>query len=88
MHPGHFLFVEYAGRLVMRFLLASVVIVATISPAAAYTEAQIQACTPDVMRLCASEIPNVGRVSKCMMQKKSQVSAACRNSFSNRVAAK
>jgi len=40
-------------------------------------EAQ-QACTPDAMQLCADVIPDVAKVTACMMAKRSQLSAACR----------
>jgi hypothetical protein len=57
-----------AGALVCRFDAAN----AQGSP-----EAQ-QACTPDAMRLCADVIPDVAKVTACMMAKRSQLSEACR----------
>jgi hypothetical protein len=45
---------------------------AEISP-----EAQ-QACTPDAMQLCADVIPDVAKVTACMVAKRSQLSPACR----------
>ena len=39
---------------------------------------QEQACTSDAFRLCSSEIPNVDRVTACMVAKKSQLSPPCR----------
>ena len=50
-------------------------------PAFAYTPEQQQACTPDAMRLCGSFIPDVDRITACMIQKKSQLSAECRRYF-------
>jgi len=35
------------------------------------------ACTPDAMRLCASAIPDVSRVSFCLAHNKQQLSSAC-----------
>ena len=35
-----------------------------------------QMCTGDAMRLCASEIPDVERVTACMVQKRAQLSDA------------
>ena len=35
------------------------------------------ACKPDVFRLCASEIPNVGRIIACMKRERSNLSPAC-----------
>ena len=37
-----------------------------------------QACTPDAMRLCSDYIPDVAKVTRCMMAKRGQLSAACR----------
>ena len=61
----------------MRTLCAAFFIVAMMAPASAYTDEQVSACTPDVMRLCSDAIPDVGRITKCMIQKKAQVSATC-----------
>jgi len=37
-----------------------------------------QACTPDAMRLCSDYIPDVAKVTRCMMAKRGQLSAECR----------
>ncbi|HLG79702.1 MAG TPA: hypothetical protein VKY22_01705 [Bradyrhizobium sp.] len=47
----------------------------------AYTAEQQQACTPDAFRLCSSEIPDVDRVTACMVRNKSQLSPQCRAFF-------
>jgi hypothetical protein len=47
----------------------------------AYTMEQQQACTPDAFRLCSSEIPNIERVTACMVRNKSQLSPQCRAFF-------
>ena len=47
----------------------------------AYTPEQEQACTGDAFRLCSAEIPDVGRVTACMVAKKSQLSPPCRAHF-------
>jgi len=36
-----------------------------------------RACTPDVYRLCAGEIPNVRAIIACLRRQKSSLSAAC-----------
>jgi hypothetical protein len=41
------------------------------------TSAQRAACTPDVFRLCASEIPNVDRITACLRRDKARLSQAC-----------
>ena len=46
-----------------------------------YTPEQEQACTSDAFRLCSSEIPDVERVTACMVARKSQLSPPCRAQF-------
>jgi hypothetical protein len=47
----------------------------------AYSPEQQQACTPDAMRLCGAYIPDVDRITVCMIQNKSQLSPGCRAHF-------
>ena len=56
---------------------------ASMLPAAAlaYTPEQQQACTGDAFRLCSSEIPDVDRVTACMVRNKTQLSPECRAQF-------
>jgi hypothetical protein len=70
-------FPKQPGEASMRTFCAALFIVAMMAPASAYTDEQVSACTPDVMRLCADAIPDEGRITKCMVQKKKQVSATC-----------
>ena len=42
------------------------------------TPEQRRACTPDVYRLCAGEIPNVRAITACLLRKKGNLSPACR----------
>ena len=45
------------------------------------TFAQRMACTPDVFKLCGSEIPDVGRIVVCLRQNQSQLAGPCRAVF-------
>jgi hypothetical protein len=47
----------------------------------AYTPEEQQACSGDAFRLCSSEIPDVDRVTACMILKKAQLSPGCRVFF-------
>ncbi|WKA29727.1 hypothetical protein [Bradyrhizobium roseum] len=69
-------------RIQLGILLATVLGVST-SPAAGqgYTPEQEQACTGDAFRLCSAEIPDVSRVTACMVAKQSQLSPPCRAHF-------
>ena len=51
------------------------------TPAFAYTPEQQQACTPDAMRLCGDYVPDVDRITACMIQRKSELSPECRRHF-------
>ncbi|MGC2780863.1 MAG: hypothetical protein WA418_35035 [Bradyrhizobium sp.] len=47
----------------------------------AYTAEQEQACTGDAFRLCSSDIPDVDRVTACMVRRKAELSPPCRVQF-------
>jgi hypothetical protein len=47
------------------------------SASAQGTPEQRRACTPDVYRLCAGEIPNVRAITACLRRQKSSLSPAC-----------
>ena len=64
-------------------LLLATALSVSIGPAAgqSYTPEQEQACTGDAFRLCSADIPDVGRVTACMIAKKDQLSPPCRVYF-------
>jgi len=45
------------------------------------TPEQRKACTPDVYRLCAGEIPNVRAITACLRRNRANLSEACRVVF-------
>lgn len=47
----------------------------------AYTAEEEQACSGDAFRLCSAEIPDVDRVTACMVRRQSQLSPGCRVYF-------
>ena len=47
----------------------------------AYTPEQQQACSGDAFRLCGDAIPDVDRVTVCMIRNRSQLSPGCRVYF-------
>jgi hypothetical protein len=47
----------------------------------AYTPDEQQACSGDAFRLCSAEIPDVDRITVCMVRNKSQLSPGCRAFF-------
>ena len=46
-----------------------------------YTPEQQQACSNDAFRLCGPEIPDVDRVTACMVRNQTQLSPGCRVYF-------
>jgi len=49
-------------------------------------EAQSQ-CTGDAFRLCSSEIPNIPKITACMMKNRTNLSSGCRNVMERELAA-
>jgi hypothetical protein len=47
----------------------------------AHTADQEQACTGDAFRLCSADIPDVDRITACMIRNKAQLSPPCRVFF-------
>jgi hypothetical protein len=47
----------------------------------AYTPEEQQACSNDAFRLCGPEIPDVDRVTVCMVRHKAELSPGCRVYF-------
>jgi hypothetical protein len=65
-----------------QLLVATTFALAALGTAAqAYTPEQQQMCTGDAMRLCSSEIPDVDRITACMVQKRAQLSDGCKAVF-------
>ena len=57
---------------------------ATGSPAPSFSQGTLEqrlACTPDVLRLCSTFIPNADEITICLGEKKTELSDACRTAF-------
>jgi hypothetical protein len=48
------------------------------SPGFAFTVEAQQMCSGDAFRWCSSEIPNISRITACMVRHRSDLSAGCR----------
>jgi hypothetical protein len=60
--------------------LAFSVFVSALSSTSSFAfsaEAQ-QMCTGDAFRLCGSEIPNISKITACMIKQRASLSAGCR----------
>jgi hypothetical protein len=77
-----FAFATRSGNLRFSLLLA-IALSFSMWPAAsrAYTAEEQQACSDDAFRLCSAEIPDVDRVTACMVSKQTELSAGCRVYF-------
>jgi hypothetical protein len=73
---------RFTGRLAVIISLA--ISLHSTSGFALGTDDQRAACTPDVFRLCGSEIPNVDRIVACLKKEKSNLSKDCRAVFNIR----
>ncbi|MBR0958228.1 hypothetical protein [Bradyrhizobium japonicum] len=48
------------------------------SPGLAFSSEAQQMCSGDAMRLCSREIPDIPRITACMVRNKAHVSPGCR----------
>lgn len=58
--------------------LAAIVSIVSTSASFAFSSEAQQQCTGDAFRLCSSEIPNIPKITACMMKHRSDLSAGCR----------
>jgi hypothetical protein len=71
-----------SGKFPFGLVLATVLSASMFSTASlAYTPEQQQACTGDAFQFCGNDIPDVDRVTACMIRNKSRLSAGCRAHF-------
>jgi hypothetical protein len=76
------MFSVQSGTFHFSLMLATALSVSWLPTAGeAYTPEQQQACSDDAFRLCNSEIPDVDRVTVCMIRNQSQLSPGCRVFF-------
>jgi hypothetical protein len=60
--------------------MAFAAVVSALSSTASFafsSEAQ-QMCTGDAFRLCSSDIPNIPKITACMIKHRTQLSSGCR----------
>ncbi len=71
------------------FALAIAVSFSALSATSSFafsSEAQAM-CTNDAFRLCSSEIPNVSKITTCMLKHRAELSAGCRTVMNRDLAA-
>ncbi|OKO71877.1 hypothetical protein AC629_38855 [Bradyrhizobium sp. NAS80.1] len=57
---------------------AAIVSILSTGASFAFSAEAQQMCTGDAFRLCSSEIPNIPKITACMMKHRSDLSAGCR----------
>lgn len=67
-----------AVRQIAAILAVATSLTALASPSFAFSAAAQQQCTGDAFRLCSSEIPDIGRITACMVKNRSSLSSGCR----------
>ncbi len=68
-------------------VLAITLVAFASSSFAVGTAEQRAACTPDALRLCSAEIPNIPRIVACLRANKSNLSKPCQAAMSSPAAA-
>jgi hypothetical protein len=58
-------------------LVLTVLAVFVSHSASAYTAAEAKHCMNDAFKLCAKQIPDVGKVAQCMHEKRNQLTPGC-----------
>jgi hypothetical protein len=64
------------SRIALLFAVAAPAIFVT--PNLAFSSEAQQMCTGDAMRLCGHEVPNVQRITACMVKQRANLSPGCR----------
>lgn len=65
-----------------KLLAATTLVLGMLTTASkAYTPEQQQMCSGDAMRLCSSEIPDVDRITACMIRQRASLSDGCKAVF-------
>jgi hypothetical protein len=68
---------HHTSRIALLFAIACAATALSARPTLAFSEAQ-QMCTGDAMRLCGHEVPNVQRITACMVKQRANLSPGCR----------
>ena len=66
------------ARQVSAILAVAAILTTLASPSFAFTAEAQRQCTGDAFRLCSSEIPNIGRITACMVKNRPSLSSGCR----------
>jgi hypothetical protein len=72
------LFTKTARKITLALAFAASFSAVSSTASFAFSSEAQQQCTGDAFRLCSSEIPNIPKITACMIKHKSDLSAGCR----------
>ena len=72
------LFTATARKITLALAFAASFSAVSSTASFAFSSEAQQQCTGDAFRLCSSEIPNIPKITACMIKHKSDLSAGCR----------
>src|SRR5438874_12547703 len=76
------MFAVRSGNFQLGLMLATVLSASMLPTAGhAYTPEEQAACSDDAFRLCSADIPDVDRITACMVRKRAELSPGCRVYF-------
>lgn len=82
------LFTKIARKISLALAFATAFSAISSTASHAFSSEAQQMCTGDAFRLCSSEIPNIPKITACMIKKKADLSAGCRTVMDKELAAR
>ena len=68
--------IHRTSRVALLFAVAATAL--SVTPSLSFSSEAQQMCTGDAMRLCGHEVPNVQRITACMVKQRANLSPGCR----------
>ena len=81
------LFASTARKVTLALAFAASFSAVSSTASFAFSAEAQQQCTGDAFRLCSSEIPNIPKITACMVKHRSDLSAGCRGVMDRELAA-
>jgi hypothetical protein len=80
-------FTKSLRKAVLALTIAASLAAMTSTQSFAYSAEAQQQCTGDAFRLCSSEIPNIPKITACMIKQRANLSSGCRTVLDRDLAA-
>ena len=81
------LFVSTARKVSLALAFAASFSAVSSTASFAFSAEAQQQCTGDAFRLCSSEIPNIPKITACMIKQRANLSSGCRTVLDRDLAA-